>query len=72
MKLDSSVTDRILEAVSMAPSWRMDDLVSLFPNLTWNQVFCEVTRLSTRHQVSVILDSQGSFVVSLPGVAPGL
>lgn len=63
MKLDPSIIDRILEAVTRTPGCRVDDLVSLFPGLTWNQVFCEVTRLSLNHQLFLILDNQGAFVV---------
>jgi hypothetical protein len=66
MKLDPSAIDRILEAVTKAPGCRLEDLVSLFPGLTRNQVFCEVKRLSQNHHLFLILDNQGSFIVSPP------
>ncbi len=63
MKLDPSIIDRILEAITTFPGCRIEELVTLFPHLTWNQVFCEVTRLSLNHQLFLILDNQGTFVV---------
>lgn len=67
MTFDRSIGDRILESISKAPGCRMDDLVSLFPDLTWNQVLLEVNRLRLGHRLLMIADSQGSFVVSPTG-----
>jgi hypothetical protein len=63
MKPESTVPDRILEAVAKEPSCRIDDLVTHFPDLTWIQVFIEVNRLSLNGQLSLILDGQGVFTV---------
>lgn len=59
MKPESTLTDRILEVVDKTPACRLEELVYLFPDLTWNQVFREVTRLSTNGQLRLMLDRQG-------------
>ena len=41
MKLDSTLSNRILKAVADAPC-RIEELVYSFPDVTWNQVFYEV------------------------------
>ena len=48
-----TVTERILDAVHCAPGCELDDLVLSLPELTWNQVFLEVDRLSRTGQVRV-------------------
>ncbi len=63
MTLNRAIGDRIFEAISLAPGGRMDDLVVLFPELTWDQVFREVNQLRLAHRLSMIADGQGSFVV---------
>ena len=64
MKLESTLTDRILEVVSEAPGCRIEEVVCQFPDLTWNQVFREVTRLSQNGQLRLILDRRGLTVRS--------
>ena len=59
MKLDSTVPDRILEAMAKVPACRIEELVHHFPDLTWSQVFCEVNRLSRNGQLRLTLDGQG-------------
>ena len=67
MTLDRSIGDRIFESISKAPGCRMDDLVALFPDLTWNQVLREVNQLRLGHRLLMIANGQGSFVVCPTG-----
>lgn len=59
VKLESTLTDRILEAVSEAPGCRIEDVVGNLPDLTWNQVFLELARLSRNRQVRLVVNRRG-------------
>jgi hypothetical protein len=59
LKLESTLTDRILEAVSKAPGCRIEDVVDLFPDLTWNRIFRELGRLSRNRQVRLVVNRRG-------------
>ncbi len=61
-----TVTERILDAVHSAPDCELDDLVLSLPELTWNQVFLEVDRLSRTGQVRVTALGEGTYVIRLP------
>ena len=67
MTLDRFIGDRIFELISKYPACRMEDLVALFPDLTWNQVLFEVNQLRLNHRLLMIANGQGSFVVSPTG-----
>jgi hypothetical protein len=60
-----TVADRILDAVHGAPGCQLDDLVLSLPELTWNQVFLEVDRLSRTGQVRVTAIGDGTYTVRL-------
>ena len=59
VKLESTLTDRILEAVSEAPGCRIEDVVGNLPDLTWNQIFLELARLSRNRQVRLVVNRRG-------------
>jgi hypothetical protein len=59
LKLEFTLTDRILEAVSKAPGCRIEDVVDLFPDLTWNRIFRELGRLSRNRQVRLVVNRRG-------------
>ena len=61
-----TVADRILDAVHCAPECQLDDLVLSLPELTWNQVFLEVDRLSRTGQVRVTAMGDGTYAIRLP------
>ncbi len=61
-----TVTDRILDAVHGAPGSQLDELVLSVPELTWNQVFLEVDRLSRTGQVRVTAMGKGTYAIWLP------
>ena len=67
MTLECFIGDRIFETVRKYPACQMDDLVSLFPDLTWNQVLLEVNQLRLNRRLLMIANGQGSFVVSPTG-----
>jgi hypothetical protein len=60
-----TVADRILDAVLCAPGCQLDDLVLSLPELTWNQVFLEVDRLSRTGQVRVTAMGEGTYTIWL-------
>jgi len=64
MKPESTLTDRILEAVSEAPGCRIEEVVCQFPDLTWKQVFHELARLSRNGQLRLLLNRRGLTVRS--------
>ena len=59
VKLESTLTDRILEAVSEVPGCRIEDVVGQFPDFTWNQIFRELGRLSRNRQVRLVVNRRG-------------
>jgi hypothetical protein len=61
-----TVAERILDAVHDAPGCELDDLVLRLPELTWNQVFLEVDRLSRTGQVRVTAMGEGTYAIRLP------
>jgi hypothetical protein len=61
-----SVAARILQAVRCAHVCYLDDLELRLPDLTWNQVFLEIDRLSRTGQVRVTAKGRGVYMVRLP------
>jgi hypothetical protein len=61
-----TVAERILNAVHGAPGCELDELVLRVPELTWNQVFLEVDRLSRAGQVRVTAMGEGTYAIRLP------
>jgi hypothetical protein len=61
-----TVAERILDAVHRAPGCQLDDLVLRVPELTWNQVFLEVDRLSRTGQVRMTAMGKGTYTIWLP------
>ena len=60
------VTDRILRAVKRAHRCDLDALATSLPELTWNQVFLEVDRLSRQGQVLVTFGIERRYMIRLP------
>ena len=59
VKPEPTLTDRILKAVSEAPGCRIEDVIEQFPDLTWNQMFHELGRLSRNRQLRLMLNRRG-------------
>lgn len=60
------VTDRILQAVKRAHRCDLDSLATSLPELTWNQVFFEIDRLSRMGEVVVTFNTGGRYMIQLP------
>jgi|GEM_PF-1640054 hypothetical protein len=66
MKQESALAALILKAVHKRPGCRIEELVYLLPDHTWNQVFREVNRLSRNRQLCLMLDGRRVFTVRRP------
>jgi hypothetical protein len=66
MATTQPVTDRILRAVKRAHRCDLDVLAISLPELTWNQVFFEIDRLSRNGEVVVTFDTGGRYMIQLP------
>jgi hypothetical protein len=49
---------------SVPPGSSLDEITLECPDLTWNQVFCEINRMSRTGQVKLILKGRGLYEVS--------
>lgn len=66
MATHASVTNRILGTVKRTHGCDLDTLANQLPELTWNQVFLEIDRLSRQGQVLVTFGTRGSYMIQLP------
>ena len=66
MALHTPVTDSILGTVKRTHGCDLDTLVKSLPELTWNQVFLEVDRLSRQGQVLVTFGIERRYMIRLP------
>lgn len=60
------VTERILGAISRAHGCDLDTLAESVPELTWNQVFLEIDRLSRQGEILVTYEAGGRYNICLP------
>ena len=66
MSEQETVADRILKAVRRSPGCLLDDLECSCLDLTWNQIFLEVDRLSRTGRVRVQSKGEGIYTLTLP------
>jgi predicted nucleic acid-binding Zn-ribbon protein len=66
MGLQAAVTDRILGAVQDTQGCDLDTLAESVPELTWNQVFLEIDRLSREGEILVTCETGGRYLIQLP------
>jgi hypothetical protein len=66
MASHSPLTDRILKAVRHSHGCDLDTLAESLPDLTWNQVFLEVDRLSRLGRIRVTAEGAGTYLIKLP------
>jgi hypothetical protein len=66
MAQNATVTDRVLDAVSHAPGCLLDELLLACSDLTWNQVFLEIDRLSRTGRVRLRPAGFGLYTLWLP------
>lgn len=62
MSLPTPITDRILESLRSTPECDFEDLVTRYPEFSWNELYIEVNRLSRNGQV-VITRGVGTFTI---------
>jgi len=63
MLQERTVTDQVMEAVAHHPGCLMEEVILACPELTWNQIFLEVDRLSRSGRVHVTLEGTGVYRV---------
>ncbi|TKS61695.1 MAG: hypothetical protein EWM72_00443 [Nitrospira sp.] len=66
MASQAPVTDRILGAVRHTHGCDLDTLAESVPELTWNQVFLEIDRLSRQGEILVTCSAGGRYMIQLP------
>lgn len=66
MARSATLADLIVETIAHHPGSCLDDLVTLCPEFTWNQVFLEVDRLSRAGHLRLALIGPGRYAVELP------
>ena len=58
------VKKNIMEVIIRSPGSSLDEIVLECPDLTWNQVFCEIDRMSRTGQVRLTAKGRGLYGVS--------
>ena len=73
MAREATAAELILAAVAVAQGrgCLFEELSGACPELTWNQIFLEVDRLSRKGQVRLSQDKPGVYRVKLPKPASG-
>lgn len=66
MSQSTAVADRILDVVSQAPGCRLDELEFACSDLTWNQIFLEIDRMSRMGHVWLQSAGRGLYTIWLP------
>lgn len=55
-----------MKVIIRSSSGQLEEVVLECPDLTWNQVFCELDRLSRVGQVRLMMKGLGLYAVSSP------
>lgn len=66
MAAHKTITDQIFEAVRNGEGEDLDTLISHLPDVTWNQVFSEIDRLSRTGQILVMCKPGGRYSLQVP------
>lgn len=53
-----------MEVIVRSPGNQLEEVVLECPDLTWNQVFCQLDRLSREGQVQLTMKGPGLYAVS--------
>lgn len=65
MMRDHDRDDRVLEVIVRSQGHTLDDIVLECPELTWNQVFLVIDRLSREGALRLMPKGQGCYTVHL-------
>lgn len=60
--------ENIMEVILRSPGSQLEEVVLECPALTWNQVFCELSRLSRGGQVRLTMKGTGLYAVPNPHI----
>jgi hypothetical protein len=60
----SEVQEKIMEVIIRSPGLSLEEIILECPNLTWNQVFSEIDRMSRMGQLRLTAKSRGLYGVS--------
>jgi hypothetical protein len=60
----SQVSEKIMQVVFRFPGCLLEEVVLECPDLTWNQVFCEIDRMSRSGQVRLTAKGPGLYAVT--------
>jgi hypothetical protein len=66
---DNGMDTQVMEAIVRMPGTALDDIVLECPDLSWNQVFLAIDRLTRRGSVRLTPQGQGRYAVQLSGSA---
>ena len=58
------VQEKIMEVIIRSPGSSLEEIILECPNLTWNQVFSEIDRMSRTGQVRLTAKGPGRYGVS--------
>jgi hypothetical protein len=62
-----SVAERVMEVVTHNPGCLLEDVALACSDLSWNQVFSEVDRLSRIGQIRLMREGFDRYALSVPG-----
>jgi hypothetical protein len=61
----SQVSKQIMQVLFRSPGCALEDVVMECPGLTWNQVFCEIDRMSRSGQVRLDRKGPGLYTITI-------
>jgi hypothetical protein len=66
MQQEMTVEDQVIDVVQRANDCDLEEIMRQCSNLTWNQVFFAVDRLSRRGELILIPKGRGMYTVTFP------
>ena len=66
MEQEMAVEDQVIDVVQRAHDCDLEEIMRQCSNLTWNQVFFAVDRLSRRGELLLIPKGRGMYTVTFP------
>ena len=66
MAQHTTVEDQVIDIAAQSPSCDLEEVTRQCPNLTWNQVFLAVDRLSRSGELMLLPRGRGLYTVTFP------
>jgi hypothetical protein len=60
----NETTEALMQVIIRSPGCSLEEVMLECPDLTWNQVFCEIDRMSRTGQVRLMAKGPGLYTVS--------